>query len=154
VYIGRGVTEISALEYMLYHQNSLALVKLGSRRLASSQTLSPATSWFDCRHSQTCDKSRKYQPLPTMPCSRGNLPVTNVDCTEQVTAGKIVRSGRAAYASRNARKAGVCSPIEAGVSPTTFKTKVFCTVALLGVGARSLPPQHGIALEQLSLIDR
>ena len=28
-------------------------------------------SRFDCRHSSTSDRSRKYQPLPTMPCSRG-----------------------------------------------------------------------------------
>src|SRR4051812_11782852 len=103
--MGRGVTETSALEYMLYHQNSFATLKLGSRRLASSHSFSPCTNWFDCRHSQICDKSRKYQPLPTIPCSRGNLPVKNVDCTEQVTAGNIDSSGRTAWASRNAFKA-------------------------------------------------
>ena len=95
-HIGRGVIEMSALEYMLYHQNNLALVKLGSRRLASSHSLSPWTSWLLWRHSQTWAKSRKYQPLPTTPCSLGSLPVTNVDCTEQVTAGKIVVNGRRA----------------------------------------------------------
>src|SRR5947207_2665214 len=34
-YIGRGVTASSALEYMLYHQNSLAQLKLASLRLAA-----------------------------------------------------------------------------------------------------------------------
>jgi hypothetical protein len=87
---------MSALEYMLYHQNSLATLKLGSRRLASSHSFSPATNWFDCRHNHTCAKSRKYQPLPTMPCSRGNAPVSIVDWTEQVTAGRIVVSDRSA----------------------------------------------------------
>ena len=66
-YMGRGVTAMSALEYMLYHQNSLAQVKAGSRRFAASHTFSPPTSRFDWRHSQTSDRSRKYQPLATMP---------------------------------------------------------------------------------------
>src|SRR5215216_3834143 len=105
--MGRGVTEILAVGYMLYHQDSLAQVKLGSRRLASSHSFSPVTSPFDCRHNQTCESSRKYQPLPTMPCADGIVPVTNVDCTEQVTAGRIVVRGRSAYASRKAFKAGV-----------------------------------------------
>src|SRR5688572_8114829 len=103
---------------MLYHQNSLAQVKLGSRRLASSHSFSPVTRPFDCRHSHTCARSRKYQPLPTMPCADGVVPVTNVDCTEQVTAGKMVDRGRKTFASRKAFSAGVCSPIKAGVSPT------------------------------------
>ena len=47
----------------------------GSRRRAVSQTFSPATSWFDCRQNITCARSRKYQPLPTMPWSRGRRPV-------------------------------------------------------------------------------
>jgi hypothetical protein len=64
----------------------LATVKLGSSRFAASHSFSRRTRWFDCRHNHTCDKSRKYQPLPTMPCSLGSTPVTNVDCTEQVTA--------------------------------------------------------------------
>src|SRR6478672_7330080 len=90
-YIGRGVTAMSALEYMLYHQNSLAQVKDASRRRAASQIFSPPTRRLDWRHSQISDKSRKYQPLPTMPCSRGSTPVTKVDCTVVVTAGVTVR---------------------------------------------------------------
>src|SRR5688572_5944872 len=67
VYIGRGVTEISALEYMLYQKNNFATVNVGSRFRAASHSFSPPTRWFDCRHKNTCDRSRKYQPLPTMP---------------------------------------------------------------------------------------
>ena len=55
---------------------------------------SPATSWFDCRQNITSARSRKYQPLPTIPCSRGSRPVRIVDCAEQVTAGSTVPSGR------------------------------------------------------------
>src|SRR5438105_2742314 len=90
-YCGRGVTANSAVEYMLYHQNIFAQVKLGSRRLAASQIFSPVTSLFDWRHSATSAGSRKYQPLATHPWSRGRRPVVKVDCTEQVTAGVTVR---------------------------------------------------------------
>src|SRR5262245_29786158 len=61
VYIGRGVTEKSAPEYILYQKKSFAVVKPGSRRLPASQIFSPPTRWFDCRQSQTCARSRKYQ---------------------------------------------------------------------------------------------
>src|SRR6476619_5413241 len=93
-YIGRGVTEISADEYMLYHQKSLAHVNAGSSRFAASHSFSRWIRWFDWRHSHTSARSRKYQPLATMPCSRGSVPVTNVDCTVVVTAGVTVVSGR------------------------------------------------------------
>src|SRR5690606_5970476 len=93
-YIGRGVAEMSAVEYMLYHQNILAQVNAGSRRLAASHSFSPCTSRFDWRHSQISLRSRKYQPLATMPCSRGSVPVTKVDWTVVVTAGTTVSSGR------------------------------------------------------------
>ena len=99
-YIGRGVTAKSADAYMLYHQNSLAQVNAGSRRFAASQTFSPPTRWLDWRQSQISDRSRKYQPLPTMPCSRGSAPVTKVDCTVVVTAGVTVVSGRMPAARR------------------------------------------------------
>ena len=42
-----------------------------------------------CRQNITCARSRKYQPLPTMPWSRGSVPVRNVACAEHVTAGVI-----------------------------------------------------------------
>src|SRR5689334_17948268 len=57
VYMGRGVTEMSALEYMLYHQKSFATVKDGSRRLAMSHSFSPWTSAFDWRQSHTWERS-------------------------------------------------------------------------------------------------
>ena len=66
-YIGRGVALKSTLEYMLYHQNRLAQVKPGSRRLPASQSFSPAIKRFDCRHSHTSARSRRYQPLATAP---------------------------------------------------------------------------------------
>jgi hypothetical protein len=47
-----------------------------------------------------------------------------VDCTEQVTAGVIVRSGRMPPRRASAERFGVCSPSMRGVSPTTFKTSV------------------------------
>ncbi len=77
-YIGRGVTDQVAVLCMLYHQKSLAHVNAGSRRRAASQTFSPSTSRFDWRQSQTSDRSRKYQPLATTPCSRGRSPVVRV----------------------------------------------------------------------------
>src|SRR5688572_732431 len=43
VYIGRGVTDQSAPEYMLYQKKSFAVLKLGSRRLPVSQIFSPPT---------------------------------------------------------------------------------------------------------------
>ena len=65
--MGRGVTDISADAYMLYHQKSLAQEKEGSRSRAGSQIFSPETNRLDCRQNQTSDKSLKYQPLPTIP---------------------------------------------------------------------------------------
>src|SRR5258707_15637458 len=66
-YIGLGVTAMSALEYMLYHQNSLAHVKDGSRRRAASHSFSPPTRRLDWRPNQISERSRKYHTLPTMP---------------------------------------------------------------------------------------
>src|SRR5688500_3253864 len=103
---------------MLYHQNILAQVKLGSRFLPASQIFSPLTRWFDCRHSQTSAVSRKYQPLATAPCPLGGRPVVKVDCTEQVTAGVMVCSGRSAPRAASADNAGACGS-SLGVSPTT-----------------------------------
>src|SRR6516165_8296942 len=120
-YIGRGVTAKSAELYMLYHQKSLAQVKAGSRFLAASHTFSPETSAFDCRHSHTSARSRKYQPLATMPCSLGIVPVKNVDCTEHVTAGVMDRSARHPPCSARRRKLGASARCSL-VSPTTSST--------------------------------
>src|SRR3954451_14472830 len=95
-YIGRGVTAMSADEYMLYHQKSFAQVNDASRLRAASQSFSPSTRRFDWRHSQISERSRKYQPLPTIPCSRGSVPVTKVDCAVVVTAHLTVRKLRSA----------------------------------------------------------
>src|SRR2546423_9637402 len=109
---------------MLYHQNICAQVAAESRCRAASHTLSPATSWFDCRQNITCARSRKYQPFPTMPWSRGNVPVRYVACAEQVTAGKTAWMGAVAQPCASARRCGVSSPSIADVSPTTVMTAV------------------------------
>jgi hypothetical protein len=108
--MGRGVRPKSWLAAMLYHQNRLAVVKEGSRRLPASQTFSPPTRRFDWRQNHTSIRSRNSQPLATMPCSRGSSPVMKVACTEQVTAGVTVVSGRAAPALARALSLGVWEP--------------------------------------------
>ena len=121
-YAGRGVTLQSALEYMLYHQKSFAQVKPGTWRRAASQTFSPATRRFDCRQSQISARSRKYQPLPTMPCCRGSAPVSMLACALQVTAGNTALSGVMKPSRASAASAGVSDPTWADVSPTTSTT--------------------------------
>jgi hypothetical protein len=44
----------------------------------------------DWRQNQMSDRSRKYQPLPTIPCWFGKTPVRNVVWAEHVTAGVTV----------------------------------------------------------------
>src|SRR3954471_18543599 len=122
-YIGRGVIAMSADEYMLYHQNSFAQVNDGSRLRAASHSFSPSTSRLDWRHSQISESSRKYHPLPTMPCSRGSVPVTKVDCTVVVTAGVTVRRLRTVPCFASAPRCGAWTS-SAGVMPTTFSTSV------------------------------
>src|SRR5229473_4964489 len=108
--MGRGVTAMFAVEYMLYHQKRFAQVKAGSRRAAASQIFSPATRRLDCRQSQTSERSRKYQPLATQPWSRGSIPVVKVDWTAHVTAGRMVSSGRIPPVRTRAARFGVASP--------------------------------------------
>src|SRR5215472_8548411 len=117
---------MSAPEYMLYHQNILAQVKAGSRAFAASHTFSPATRAADWRQNQISDRSRKYQPLPTIPCPLGRRPVRKVACAAQVTAGVIVRSGRAVPLDASRFRFGVWGPNIRGVSPTTLMTIVGC----------------------------
>src|SRR5438046_9057904 len=92
-YVGVGGTLQSSLECTLYRQKSLAQVKPGRRRRAASHTFSPATRRFDCRQSHTSASSRKYQPLPTMPCSRGSVPVSIVDGAVHLNAGSASPKG-------------------------------------------------------------
>src|SRR5438309_2308090 len=142
-YVGRGVTLQSALEYMLYHQKSFAQVSPGRRRRAVSQTFSPATSRFDWRQSHASPRSRKYQPLPTMPWSRGSVPVSIVAWALQVTAGSTAPIGRMKPSRASAASAGVSGPTWAGVSPTTSMTRS-------GVTSRAGPAEDGVALEELA----
>src|SRR4051812_12021909 len=114
---------MSADENMLYHQKNFAQVNDASRLRAASQSFSPSTRRFDWRHSQISERSRKYQPLPTIPCSRGSVPVTKVDCTVVVTAGVTVRKLRTAPCFARAPRCGAWGS-SAGVMPTTFSTSV------------------------------
>src|SRR4051794_29563237 len=100
-------------------------VKPGSFFLARSQIFSPCTSLLDCFQNFTSQSSRSYHPFPTMPWSCGHLPVTYVDCTEVVTAGKtgvmVARLRLAAYFFIK----GVKSPISFEERPTISMTTVF-----------------------------
>src|SRR3989304_1229036 len=115
---------------MLYHQKSLAQVNAGSRRAAASQIFSPATRRFDWRQSQTSERARKSQPLATQPWSRGRSPVVKVDWTEQVTAGRIGRSGLTAPSRARAWRFGVAWPRRSRGRPTRFRTPVRYIYAL------------------------
>src|SRR6185295_259641 len=144
--MGRGVTAKSTDAYMLYHQKSLAQVKVGSFFLAASQIFSPVTRWFDCFQSATSATSRKYQPLATQPCSRGRVPVVNVDCTEQVTAGRMGTSGR----EESFARWGACAR-SSPVSPTTSRTSVRCMLTLDDRGLAAA--EDGVALPEAALVD-
>src|SRR5215216_4161135 len=111
---------------MLYHQNRFAQVKVGSSRLAASHTLGRCTSLFDCRQNRTSHSSRKYHPLPTIPCSLGNVPVRYVLCTVVVTAGRTAPMLATFPRSASAFNRGVCWPMSERVSPTTLMTTVLC----------------------------
>ena len=67
---------------------------------------------------------RSYQPLPTMPCSSGSLPVTYVDCTEVVTAGNIGLIVVRLFVCEFLFRKGVCSQISEDESPTISMTTV------------------------------
>src|SRR5258708_5532782 len=79
------------------------------------------------------------------------VPVVNVDCTEQVTAGKMVSTGRAPPALFNFERFGVASPMRSADNPTMSRTRVRLTrspSSPLGW----LPPKDRVALPQLGLI--
>src|SRR4051794_3969307 len=103
---------------MLYHQQMLAQVNVGSSFFAVSQIFSADTSLFDCFQNLISHSSRKYQPLPTIPCSLGCTPVKYVDCTVQVTAGIDGAMLATLRDFANAESLGVCAPISEGVRPT------------------------------------
>src|SRR5215471_21298576 len=139
---------------MLNHQNICAHVACGSRRRAVSQTFSPPMSAFDWRQNITCAMSRKYHPLPTTPCSRGIVPVRNVACAEQVTAGVMALIGALEPSRTSAFRCGVSAPINDRVRPTTLMTAVGCMTrgarrAVSADGVHRLAAEHGVALELL-----
>src|SRR5688500_12049863 len=121
---------------MLYHQNIWAQLNAGSRFLPASQIISPETSRFDCRHSATSARSRKYQPLATAPWPDGISPVSRVVWTVQVTAGTTVASGCVPPRAASLLRLGVCAPSSDGLRPTAKMTSIGFT---LSHGAHSHP---------------
>src|SRR3712207_6972343 len=79
--MGLGVTVRSVVIPMAYHQQMFPARYPGWRRRAVSQMFSPLTSLLCWRHRKTSPSSRKYQPLPTIPCCAGARPVSMVDWT-------------------------------------------------------------------------
>src|SRR5690606_21522900 len=91
----------------------------------------------------TSHSSRKYHPLPTIPCSDGITPVMYVAWAEHVTAGSTPPTGVVFPCPAHFVRNGVCAPNNPGVNPTTFNTTVFfipdylqskCTTYLIGDG--------------------
>src|SRR5579859_760332 len=105
---------------MLNHQNKLAQVKVGSSDRAVSHIFGLWTSALDCRQNRTSHSSRKYHPLPTIPCSLGLRPVRYVAWTGHVTAGSTVLIEAPWPRSAKALRYGVEGPSRPGVSPTTL----------------------------------
>src|SRR5919107_1844558 len=115
---------------MLYHQKRLAQVNSGSSARAISQILGRWTSLFDWRQNLISHSSSKYQPLATMPCSSGHVPVTYVDCAVQFTAGSGGVTEAIAPLLAKALRRGVLAPRWSGVSPTALITTVLCIAPL------------------------
>jgi len=112
---------------MAYHQKVFAPVKPGSRARASSQTRGAWTSAADCFQNWTSLSERSNQPLPTMPCTAGSVPVSIVACAAHVTAGTgatIVRTPPTLLAK--SRSLGAPAPSSDGESPTTLRTATRC----------------------------
>ncbi len=74
-----------------------------------------------------------------MPCSRGSVPVMNVACTVQVTAGVTAESGRIAPARASALICGVSGPMWRGDRPTT---RITIVGRMLPIGRRRDPAGH------------
>ena len=107
---------------MLYHQNSLAQVKRGISRRRVSQSFSPRTRWLLCFQNRTSASSRSYQPLATIPCPAGVLPVTIDDWAVQVSAGNAGAWLCSPCLAANAVSPGRLGPSSERDSPTTLMT--------------------------------
>ena len=108
-------------------------------RRAGSHTFSPCTSALCCRHRCTSPWSRKYQPLPTMPCWAGERPVSIVDCTLHVTAGSTVPSRAWAPDAARALRRGMCARARR-VMPTTSRRRTEVMRAPPSAQGRALGP--------------
>ncbi len=112
---------------MAYHQQIFPARYPGSWRRAVSQMFSPATSPLCWRQKNTSPSSRKYQPFPTTPCSAGDRPVSMVDWTVQVTAGRTVASSDDHPCAASLVRRGIWRRACA-VSPTTSSSSTGFTV--------------------------
>ena len=92
-YIGRGVTAKSAELYMLYHQKSFAQVNAGSRCLRRVPDLLARHERVGLPPQPNLGEIAKVPAVADDAVLARQSPVVNVDCTEQVTAGVMVRSG-------------------------------------------------------------
>jgi hypothetical protein len=72
--------------------------------------LLPERDLRGCFQSAISEVSRKYQPLPTTPCSEGIVPVSIVACALQVTAGSTAPIGDMNPLPASAASAGVSGP--------------------------------------------
>src|SRR3954466_16304353 len=108
-YAGRGVTTEVASVVIAYHQKCLCTLT-GRRRRALAQNDSAWISAWLWRQNQTSPSSRKYQPLPTMPCALGGAPVTIEAWAVQVTAGTTPVIGAAKPRSARRWRFGVSAP--------------------------------------------
>ena len=113
---------MSACEGRFHHQNTCADRWLGFSRFHFWIKVSDSSKWTDCRHSQISARSRKYQPLPTAPCSDGGFPVRKRACMVQVTAGRSgVRGVQPTWSAKDC-KLGMFPELRIlGVSPTTLR---------------------------------
>ena len=87
--VGRSLNDvhITKLSALLFRQNRLAHCEAGCSDRTASQSISPWIRFAERCQLSTCARSRKYQPLATMPCSQGSDPVSRVACEGLVKAG-------------------------------------------------------------------
>ena len=122
----RGVTVAVTSVFIAYHQKCLSTFKSGLVRRAISQQLGAWISRWLCRHNHTSPNSRKYQPLATMPCSCGKVPVSIEVCAVVVTAGTTPVIGVVKPSLASRERFGVSLPKWADVRPTqSMRTRGF-----------------------------
>ncbi len=105
-------------------------VRAGERRVEllarRPRPSAAARARLDCRQNFTSHSSRKYQPLPTMPCSLGQLAGEVGRLHRRRDGGEHrTRSQRDRPSRANARQPRRVLADQRGVSPTALMTTVF-----------------------------